>query len=53
LVHLITHKDTHTQNEYGPPGGGISPTQRPRTDYIQHSQETNIHVPEGCKPATL
>jgi len=31
-MHLITQKDTHTQNEYGSPGRGISPTQRPQND---------------------
>ena len=48
-LHDYTHWTHHTLED--PSGRTISPTQRPLPDNTQHSQETDIHAPEGFEPA--
>ena len=48
---LHDHTQLDTPHLIGLPWRVISPTQRPLPHNIQHSQETNVHVPAGIEPA--
>ena len=49
LLYLVTLNDTHTHIRCASSGRVISPSQRPLSDNIQHSQETSIHAPGGFR----